>query len=237
MRQCMLAGLAAGLLLYALPAASQNTGGVFGPVVNEGHRSLQYRAAYDFENYGFAQRLHYQQAINGDLMWRVLVQARKTTDSRVDTDFVQGELFWQLANPTPNWQHALRFDLRYSTEGRPGAIGVHWTNQFDFAARWMARFVVLTATQIGDGANGDLVMQTRASVAYSLDPGLRAGLELFNTYGPIDDFPTLQAQNHQIGPTIAASVGGGWSIFGSLLFGISDAASDTQGRVFFNRSF
>ena len=111
MNQRTMVGLDAGLLLFAVPAAGQNTGGVFGPVVNDGHRSAQYRAAYDFDTYGLAQRVHYQQAINGDLMWRVLVQARKTADSRVDTDFVQGELFWQLPDPNPRWQHAVRFGI------------------------------------------------------------------------------------------------------------------------------
>lgn len=231
------AGLAAGLLLLSVPAAAQNTGGVFGPVVNEGHRSAQYRAVYDFDTYGFAQRLHYQQAVDDDLMWRVLVQARKTADSQVDTDFIQGELFWQLPDLAAGWQHAVRFDVRYRTEGRPGAIGLHWTNQFDLGEDWVARFVLLTATEIGDGANGDLIVQTRAMVAYSISSALSAGLEMFNTYGSIDDFPTLQMQDHQVGPVVAANLGSDWRLIAGVLFGMSDAASDAQGRVWMTHRF
>ena len=59
--------LVAGLMttLFAFPAMAQNTGGVFGPVVNEGHRSAQYRLAIVPDAAGgetaHAHRLHYQQ--------------------------------------------------------------------------------------------------------------------------------------------------------------------------------
>ena len=63
-------------LFVTTSAFAQNTGGIFGPVVNEGHSSLQYRATVDPNNSagdtGFAQRLHYQRAINTDFMWRVV---------------------------------------------------------------------------------------------------------------------------------------------------------------------
>ena len=134
MRTTLIAGLAAGFLLVALPAAGQNTSGVFSPVVDEGHRSMQYRSAYDSDTYGFAQRLHYQQSINDDLRWRIILQTRKNDDSRFDTDYVRGELLWQLADPRPGWQHALRFDARIRTEGRPAAVAVHWANQFALSA-------------------------------------------------------------------------------------------------------
>lgn len=235
MRTTLIAGLAAGWLLVAAPAAGQNTSGVFSPVVDEGRRSLQYRSGYDADTYGFAQRLHYQQSINGDLRWRVVVQARKTADSRVDTDYIRGELLWQLADPRPNWQHALRFDARYRSEGRPGAVAVHWTNQFQLSDDWRARFILLAATEVGADANSDLVMQTRTSVRYRLTEAVGAGLEMFNTYGPIDDFPTLQAQDHQLGPFLTAKLGGDWSLHAGMLFGLSDAASDAQARFWVTR--
>jgi hypothetical protein len=78
-----------GLLLAATPTAlAQNTGGIFSPIVNEGHKSVQYRVTYDPDTDGISQRVHYQQAINGNLMWRGLVSARKSNESDVDFDFV-----------------------------------------------------------------------------------------------------------------------------------------------------
>lgn len=213
------------------PAAAQNTSGVFGPVVNEGHRSLQYRATYDLESHGFAQRVHYQQALNGDLQLRGIVQARKTRDREVDVDYFQGELLWQLADPGPRWRHALRFDLRLRTEGRPAAVGLRWTNEFDLDDDWRARVIVLGTSEIGDGASRDLVVQSRAAVTYAVAPGLRTGLEMFNTFGPIDDPPAFEAQRHQLGPTLSARLGGGWQLYTGLLFGLTDATSNAEGRI------
>ncbi len=61
-------------LTAATPAAfAQNTGGIFSPIVNDGHKSAQYRVTFNPDTEGLSQRAHYQQAINGSLMWRGLV--------------------------------------------------------------------------------------------------------------------------------------------------------------------
>ena len=237
MRTTFAAGLAAGLLLVALPAAGQNTGGVFGPVVNDGHRSWQYRVAHDLDNYGFAQRFHYQQALNDDLMLRGIVQTTKTDDSRADFAFFQGEMFWQLDDPGDGWQHGVRFDVRLRSEGRPAILGVNWMNQFRLGERFLSRFLVLTATDVGDGASGDFLVQTRASVTYSASNGLRPGLEMFNAYGAIDDMPSLDRQLHQAGPTLGLTIGDSWQLFSSVLFGLTSATPDTQARFWVARPF
>ena len=76
------------LVLSTLSAAAQNTGGVFPPSVDEGHKSAQYRAAYNADNDNFNQRLHYQQAINGDFMWRIIGQTRETASSDFDLSLI-----------------------------------------------------------------------------------------------------------------------------------------------------
>ena len=53
------------LLLSLNGLVAQNTGAVFGPGVTEGHSSAQYRATFDPDSDGFAQRIHYQQSLNG----------------------------------------------------------------------------------------------------------------------------------------------------------------------------
>lgn len=237
MRTTLIAGLAAGLLFAALPAAGQNTGGVFGPVVNEGHKSWQYRAAYDFDSYAFAQRFHYQQSLNGDLMLRGIVQTSKTDDSRVDFSFFKGELFWQLGDFSESWQQGVRFDVLLRSEGRPAVVGLNWMNQFQLSDRWMSRLLVLTATDVGDGASGDLLVQTRASVTYTASNGLSPGLEMFNVYGAIDDMRGFNSQLHQAGPTLAFAAGDNWQMFSSVLFGLTGATPDAQARFWVMRSF
>jgi len=111
------------LFFSSVTAAAQNTGGVFPPSVDEGHKSLQYRSAYNLENDNFAQRLHYQQAINGDFMWRIVGQTRETESSDFDFDFLQAELFWELSPEDTDYRHGVRFDARLRDDNRPHQVG------------------------------------------------------------------------------------------------------------------
>ena len=51
------------LMVSPLQSFAQGTGGVFGPVVNEGHRAGEYRSTWD-ESDVWQQRFHYQSAID-----------------------------------------------------------------------------------------------------------------------------------------------------------------------------
>lgn len=88
--------------------------------IKEGHKSAQYRIAINPDNAlgetGFAQRLHYQQSLNGDMMWRVIGQTKKTSDSDFDLDFLQAELFWELSDDNDQHKTGLRFDARLRDE-------------------------------------------------------------------------------------------------------------------------
>lgn len=227
-----------GLLLAATPMAfAQNTSGVFSPVVNEGHKSAQYRVTYNPDTDGFSQRVHYQQAINGNLMWRAIVSARKTSESNVDLDFVQAELFWEWSDDDDLWKRGLRFDARIRDDDRPGLIGVHWTNQFPITGNWNGRFVALSALDIGDDARDGIFLQTRGNVFTKLEMGQTLGLELFNAYGSTDDIRDFDDQNHQIGPFASFPVTEQWSLFTSALIGLTDASADTELRLRITRGF
>jgi len=228
--------------LIAAPATyAQNTGGVFPPFVNEGHKSLQYRAAINPDNAagetGFAQRLHYQQAINGDFMWRILGQTRKTDSSDVDFDFLQAELFWELSDDEDQHKTGLRFDARLRDEDRAEQIGLNWMNHFNFENGWSARALILTSVQIGDSAADGVNLQTRARLARTLESGPTVGLEMFNNYGNTGNIGGFAAQSHTVGPFIAAPIGKGLSIFGGPLFGISQAAPDFETRIWVTKDF
>jgi len=231
------------IIIMAIPAASfaQNTGGVFPPFVNEGHKSLQYRAAINPDNAqgetGFAQRLHYQQAINGDFMWRILGQTRKTDSSDFDFDFLQAELFWELSDDNDKHKTGFRFDARLRDEDRAEQLGFNWMNHFNFDNGWHARALVLTSVQIGDNAADGVNLQTRARLARKLDNGPTLGVEMFNNYGNTGNIGRFDNQSHTIGPFIAAPIGKGLSIFGGPLFGISEAAPDFETRIWITKGF
>ena len=102
------------LALVVSPIAyAQNTSGVFGPVIDEGERGWEYRATYEPDSEGLAQRVHYQQALNGELRWRAVAQVRKTDDSDVDLDYLRGEIIWQVTPDDQKYQSG--FALKVAT--------------------------------------------------------------------------------------------------------------------------
>ena len=230
--------LICGLALAATPSAfAQNTGGIFPPMVNEGHKSAQYRVTYDPDSEGLSQRLHYQQAINGDLMWRGLVSARKTDESDVDFDFIQAELFWELSDDDDAWKTGFRFDGRIRDDDRPGLIGVHWTNQFPVTENWNGRFVALSAFDVGNDARDGVFLQTRGNLFTRLESGQTVGVELFNAYGSTDEILDLDKQGHSIGPFASFPVSDNFSLFTGALFGLTDASADAELRLWITRGF
>ena len=223
-----------------LPAAAQNTGGIFGPVVNEGHKAWQYRATIDPDNnagdLGFAQRLHYEKAINSDVMWRVVGQTKKTANSDFDLDFIQGELFWQISEDNQPYQTGVRFDATLRDGDRPESLGLHWMNQWRFGEGWQVRAVGLSAVQLGDNAADGLFVQTRGHVQKSIGGGKAVGVEMFNNLGNTENLGSFKNQGHTIGPFVTAPIGNDFSIFAGTLFGLSDAAADTELRVWLTKT-
>lgn len=229
--------LLTALTLVAQSAPAQNTGGVFPPNVNEGHHSWQYRVAFDPDSDRMAQRVHYQQSLNGDLMWRVLGQVRKTDDSDTDFDFFQAELFWELSDDGARWRTGLRFDARVRDRGRPGLLGLHWTNHVQLDERTRVRFLAMTLADVGDGARDGVFVETRADLAHRLASGVEIGVEMYNRYGSTRDFGAFNEQSHQFGPIVTIPTGNGWSVLAGLLLGLSDAAPDQDYRLWVTRSY
>jgi len=242
MRRFLTLSAAALAAIFIAPnAMAQNTGGVFPIQVNEGHRSLQYRAAIDPDNaqdeFGFAQRLHYQQAINGDFMWRIVGQTQKTESSDFDFSFLQAELFWEMSDDEDQHKTGLRFDARLTDGGRAEQLGVNWMNHFNFDNGWHARAIVLSSVQIGDTAADGINLQTRARVGKKLENGPLIGVEMYNNYGRTSDFGSFDEQSHTIGPFISTPIGNKVSLFAGPLFGFSSAAPDVEARLWLTKGF
>lgn len=224
----------------SLSAQAQNTGGVFPPSVNEGHKSAQWRIAVDPDgnnnDFRYATRLHYQQTINDDFMWRVIGQANNRGDSDIKLDFVQAELFWELSDKNDKNKTGLRFDARYRDDNRPSQLGVNFMNQFDLGEGWRARAVGLTHYQFGDNARDGINLQTRWQLAKQVEKGAFIGVEMYNNYGYTDDIRGFDQQNHTVGPFVALPLDG-ISVFAGPLIGISEAAPDLEARLWVTRAF
>ncbi|MDA8708424.1 hypothetical protein N9M10_03525 [Hellea sp.] len=241
-KMCLFSALAfLGSIAMAPDAAAQNTGGVFGPEVTEGHKSIQYRGAINPDNaidqFGFAQRLHYQQAIDGDFMWRIIGATRKTDASDFDFDFLQAELFWELSDDEDKHKTGLRFDARLTDGDRAEQLGLNWMNHFNFDNGWHARALVLTNVQIGDTAADGINVQTRGRVGKKLDSGPILGVELYSNYGQTSNISRFSDQSHTIGPFIEAPIAKKLSLFAGPLFGLTGASPDVEARLWFTRGF
>ena len=217
-------------------AFAQNTGGVFPPVVNENHRSIQYRAAYNPDTDAFAQRLHYQQSIDDSLMWRIIGQTRKTSDSDADFDFVQAELFWEMTPNDAKWRRGVRFDARVRSDNRPGFLGFNGMTQTQITETLEIRALFLTSVELGENARDGVFIQTRAHLAKSLPSKRRIGIELFNSYGSTAEFEKFDNQSHSAGPFLTTPLGDGFNLFGGALFGITDGAPDTDLRLWITKN-
>ena len=230
-----------GAVMASTTASAQNVGGVFPPTVNEGHQSVQYRLAFNDESnvsdFGFAQRLHYQRAINDDFMWRVIGQTRRTASSDVDLDFIGAELFWEFSDNEDDYKHGVRFDGRIRDDGRAEQLGFNWIHQWKLDDGWSARAILLTGLQVGENSADGVNIQTRTRLVKKLNSGFTVGFENYSNYGNTGDFGDFDDQSHTIGPVISVPVGNGFSIFGGPLFGISGAAPDVETRLWITNSF
>lgn len=233
-----------GLCLFTLAigsmaseAAAQSTSGIFGPVVDENERGFEYRASYDADSEELNQRVHYQQAINGELRWRLVAQVRETADSNVDPDYVRGEMVWQVTPDDQNYQTGFRFEGRYRFDDRPGDVTVHWTNQWKHIDNWTLRFIVGATQQIGNDPADGILIQTRAGAHTSLNGGPRVGAELFSQYGSTSDWLPFDEQEHQAGPFAVFSLNDDWDLYAGALFGLTDTTPDQQLRFRIGRDF
>ena len=237
LKRSLLKGLVLPLSLMAVSQSyAGNVGGVFGPTVNEGDRTFQYRGGYDIDSEQFVQRLHYQHSLNDDVRLRGVIQARRTDESDVDYDFFQGELLWQLKENSSTWDHALRFDFRITDDGRPGLLAATWTNRINWSTKWNSTALVLGSVDVGSGSRSGVFLQTRADIVRKIDSKWSVGAELFSSYGSTTDFSDFDEQSHQIGPTLKGKLGNGWSFFSGVLIGITDSSQDENLRFWLTKS-
>ncbi len=223
----------------ASTAFAQNTSGVSSPVVKEGDKSLQYRVGIDPEtssgDAAYAQRVHYQQSINGDLRWRMIAQARGTDLWDLNLDYIQAELLWELTDDDDKHRSGFRFEARIRDGDRAEQFGLKWTNLFNFESGWSARAILYPTVQIGDNAADGINLQTRGRLSKKLDQGMTLGVDMFNNYGNTNSLGNFNDQRHTIGPFISLPVNDKFSVLAGTLFGFSDAAPDTELRLWITR--
>ena len=213
--------------LFATATYAQNTGGIFPPMVDEGHASIQYRLTYDTSGKNAAQRIHYQQAINDDLMWRIVLQTKHPSLFTADFHYLQGELFWEFSPKASPLLTGVRFDARVQGSGAPFKLGLHWTNQLRLLDRLHLRGIAFSTYDVGSKEIG---LQTRGSVFYNLQQGPTLGVEFYNAFGTTGRLKPLAEQSHQIGPFAFVPLSPSWNLFVGLLAGLTPGSAELELR-------
>lgn len=239
LRLCLIAFLCSGV---ASVASAQNVGGVFGPEVTPGSRALEFRTAFAPPSDGrpdrITSRLHYQQSVTDDLRLRVVVQGADTNVSGFDFDLVQFEAQYQfLEDEKAGVDSAVRLDVLINDDVGPNLVSFNSTTDVPLGERWVWRGVVLAQVQFGPDRSDGLFLQTRSSLRYKINKAVNIQAQVFNFYGSTADFPDFRDQVHSVGPALAAKLGQGWSVEASTLFGLTNASSDVDFRVFLTKSF
>ena len=225
-----------GLLAFS-NATLSNTAGVFPPVVQEGHRSLQYRVTLDPDTGALGTRLHYQESLNGDVMLRGIVHASESASGHSKVDFLQGELFWDLSDDTDELRHGFRFDARARGRGEPTSVSLNYGLQYDIGTSWQARLAVLNTRSFGSEANSDIQFQARSQLSYRASPAISLNIEYYSQLGAIDDFNPWKNQKHQIGPSMNWRVANGWTLHSGLLSSMNNRSPDTVYRMWVTKAF
>lgn len=225
---------AAGML--AVDASAQSTSGVSGPVVNPDYREFEYRVGFDPDADSFAHRFHYEQSLNGRFMVRGLVSLSDPGNGGLEFRSAGGQVFWQLSDEEADWQNGLRFDVTVREDG-PTDLGVNWLSQAELGGDWRARLQARALVETGDGAGDGVFLTTRWQLGYRGIDGVEIGGQLFSEFGSTEDFGGFDEQEHQLGSFVSWSAGEDWSFMAGALFGMSEAAADTNLRFFVSRSF
>ncbi len=229
--------LVAAALAICSSAHAQNISGVFGPEIEAGHKSLEYRIGFDPDTGNVAHRLHAQASLNDSWMLRVIAQSRQTETTDLDFDLLGVQLFWQVTPDDQDWQSGLRLDARVRDDGRPATLRLDWSNEFRLSESWRIRVVALGAKEIGDTARNGVFLQTRGQLAYRMDGKRRVGLEIYSDYGSTDDLRAGSEQIQQAGPFATIAVAKDWSLTTEVLLGLTDSSPRANLKLAVTRQF
>lgn len=218
-----------------------NTSSVFSPDVKAGERAWELRSSYlpDESPAEWAQRLHYQQAINEAWRWRVIGLFYDPGQGGAEFQYARLEAQWQFReNETAGWDSGIRYELQIAeNDNTPSRGRVAWTGKWNWGEGWEARANFLLGLQFGERSHDGVLVEHRLQFTGPLAGGWRWGLESFHDFNDSRAFGAFDDQEHQLGPILKGKFGGGqWSVATSWLVGISDNADDHDFRIHLIRS-
>ena len=227
--------------LLPLPAFATNQN-VTGAQVNDGVTSVELRSGIDFgdghTNRIIRERLHVDHSfsdafnlrLSGSTAWPAH-EGRDYKNTGIDLkyQFVESE--------EDGYDFTARLDYRLADRDDPAdkvqLLGL-------YQKRWDSlefRHNTTLAHDVGGGGRSGLQLGTAWQITESVTPQLRGGVELFNSFGRLNDSVSYSDQQHRFGPVIKAAFDGGYHVQCGYLLGISDAAPNHAFKLFLMRNF
>ena len=230
------------LVLFGLSSqglSGQNTSTVFSPDVTQGASVVEYRLAFNPDNDGTAHRIHVQHGFTDSWRMRLIAAFRGSESNDTEFRYVRWEGLWQfLEDEDAGWDSALRFELQLADgDDRPSRVRVAWTGKVDLSDTWQLRGNFLTGHQFGAESSGGYLLEGRAQLTRKVSDTWRVGFDWYGDFNDTDDIGSWDEQEHQFGPIFKYRLGSDWSGFINGLWGLSDSASDFEGRITVIRKF
>jgi hypothetical protein len=232
-------------LLLCLGGATRawalNTSSVFSPDVKDGTKAVEYRLSTLPEESPteWAQRLHYQQAIDDTWRWRIIGLFFDPGRGGGEFRYARFELMQQFVeSEKAGWDSALRYELQIAdSDNQPSRGRVAWSGKWNWGEGWEFRANVLVGLQFGERSHDGILVEHRTQFTGALNEKWRLGLESFHDFNDTRAFGGFDDQEHQLGPILKGKFGDGWSVALSWLFGVSDSADDNDLRIHLIRGF
>ena len=213
-----------------------NTAGVFPPVVNEGHRSMQYRITIDPDSGAWGTRLHYQQSLDHSVMLRGIIHGSENALGHSTFDFAQAELFWDLGDDSDKFRHGFRFDARVQNGSKPSLLSANYGARYQFNDAWHGRVAILNTRAFGGGADNDIRLQARALIGFQATSALSFNVEHYSQLGKLGHIAAWNKQRHQFGPSFNWRVDLQWMVSGGILSSLNDGSPNSVYRFWVTRS-
>jgi hypothetical protein len=220
-------------------AQAQDVNGVPNPDINLGRSSISFRMAFQpgsgGKPYSYAHQVAYQRAFSDSWSMRLSVQHGTRGGSDFGFRFLQGDVQYQFAEDQEyGWDGSVLLVLRVPDGGDgPGRIGTALAAKYAPDIHWEMRGVIFAGREFGLGSRDGITLATRVEATRDIAAKLRLGAQLVDNFNTTAHFGSFDEQSHQAGLVAKGFITDALSYNAGALFGVSDAAPDTELRLFF----